>query len=306
MYPEALEKKSISMNTQARSIFTAFLLLFVHTSDIHISKGPISLEEAVKMGMVEIECKAEEVFESDNLYLSIRNITNKDLKVDLVSGTYFIPHNEDYQDLIVMNSSLITLNGRSSKNITTTAFCTEYFDSCPDETVNYNIGECKKPDLFKIVDFIRSEPEILGSDDAIRSAIWSVSDDKHITSIYDEEIEQASGLRALCSEITGQENVWYNTQMNYGVDPSGHILCEPKVISGEIEIESSESCELHCHLIDPDGEMVFRSSNAMEIPIGIVKSSFTLEVENWPKGDYTVHYLDEVRSDTLFTKVFQL
>ena len=268
------------------------------------SNTHFTLEEALEKKFIKVKAEALEGFESDNIKLSLENLTARNLEVSIPAGTFFKSDFIEFQDMIVMEHQDVQLASMSRLSTNVKGFCTEADDLYPEVDSGFEYSENVNPDLDSISEFLVRYPDLLAESDIIQSAIWSVTDDRGVSAIYSEGNHAVEELRALCCRLAGQEDVWYNTAASIRLTEEGRMVFESTEVNGSIKLESDRALKVRSYLLNEQGEQKWSYPGTIELPAGKVDFWFQLTVEGWPLGKYTIYY--ESDTETLLAQEFVL
>ena len=252
---------------------------------------PISLEHALAQGIIDLEVQcSDDDFDVVVLELSMTNNSSRNQSIEINSGTQFSSINDSIQDMVIMENMIVDLNPTETEKVTFETYCTQSHNRYPDIGSKYTLNRNPNKDLFRIAKYKDENPEIAKEEFLLQSAIWSVTNGEDVGYLFSDQIEAAKGLRELCCDITGQEDVWYNKDRNINISESGYVACEPTTISGSVTFQNEEAAVVALHLYDEEGNIIWEKPNHLDLPEGRLTTYFELTVEGWPSGTYLVQY----------------
>ncbi len=254
--------------------------------------------------MVSAEVYASAGLGENNMRLELNNLNSTSLSIVVEAGTLFTAEDSELQNMLIAKPLVIKLAPSSKEVINITAFCTEVQDYCPSEGDVYYIDHTKDRQLIKLIEFIAQNPKAYSNRSVLQSAIWSVTDENNVSTIYEEGSQETEELRSYVCILTGQEDVWYNVIQDITVNEQGRIVSEPLEVNGEINIHNPKEVAIRSFLVNQRGEIVWEYPDKILLPAGNIEYWFKLKVENWERGNYTIYYAS--KTDTLLAQEFSL
>ncbi|PHS62511.1 MAG: hypothetical protein COB12_10755 [Flavobacterium sp.] len=155
------------------------ILVFISITFFSSSKPTIStynLKTAIEKNLV--ACKFNGNFESPHYYqaleINITNLTNKEIKIRIPNGQRFTSDSTDIQDVIITQEELIALSSNKNKIMPLFSMCIQEYNSAPNESTTYRLGDLATGKLFKIT----NEIEKTKSFNTIgQYSVWAITDD---------------------------------------------------------------------------------------------------------------------------------
>lgn len=246
----------------------------------------ISIENAVKKGLISVEATSLGGHSGDVVSLKVTPIIKKSFQLNIPAGTHFIPNDEGDQNIFVVKDQEEMI-ASSPKTIKIEGFCSESNDRSPNIGSGFKIIHSEERQLIKLAEFMRSKNF---STDVKQSAVWAVSDRKPLSHIYEEGNEdQVNELRTFISALTGQPNVWYSTERNIEILADRTIAATPVKVSGDIDYHVTRPGKMNAAVYKEDGTKLFTLGEAMQLPrSGEYSFFFNLTVKGWKNGIYQV------------------
>lgn len=266
------------------------------------AKTTLTLDEALAADLVTAELVSKGGYSGKCVKLKLYNNTKKNLEIVVPEGTLLYPEDEGDQTLLMPEQQILALTREDGRSFSIPGFCTEASDRSPGEGSSFSLGASSSNNLQKLAAYINAHPEVLKYEDAVQSAVWAVSNDHGVSSIYEEGKQPVHDLRAAVCDITGKENVWYNTQTNRRMLDDRSIVSEPQSISGKLEITSESNMKVRSFVMNDKREVVFSRENETALPPGTAKFTFSLVVSGWAEGTYQVVYVNQ--ADTVLKQPF--
>jgi len=266
----------------------------------------ISLEQAIADGKISAEVVSLGGHSGTCAKLIVTNLKGKSMNIEVPAGTLLEPEDAADQTLIVTETRMLALKQSRKSYFKLDGFCTEASDSSPSEGSMFALNATKDEKLVKLMDYLQTKPELLKNEDLIQHTVWAITNDNSgVSSIHDREhAEETARLRELVCEMTGKENVWYNTSTKISQDEARMIVLDPIAISGELNIVLDAPKTMKGEVVNEQNEVVFKQSNDAKLPAGNVSFWFKLEVRGWEPGKYAVVYTSG--SETMLRQEFEI
>ncbi len=175
------------------------LFLFMLTSFFLNEGYGMNIAEAIKNKLVKADItwhfKSEEETSSlrrgSNLIVTLQNLSNQFLTVEIPSGFLFTASDSTKQNMLLTHEIYFKLLPKQSKVETTYGYCCEAKDGGPKEKEVYKIKYSSTEKLKKLARFV-AENNLNGY--AVQRAIWCVSDNHNLNSISSEDTTELRKL----------------------------------------------------------------------------------------------------------------
>jgi hypothetical protein len=211
--------------------------------------------------------------------MSLTNLTNDLLDLELDNGVVLIPEDSGEQNFIVTKRTLLSLKPNEQKKVNIFAMCIEQEDSAPGIQSSYSIGNYAIKDLRRLSEFIeeheRFEPDA-------QFLMWRIAD-----GIYNKD--QIDGFT-----IDDEGNVWM-------VDGQGEVLeeqnSEPEIlefpnpklmVSGVFEMSFSSSKNVHIAMFNVENVIVKELYKNPTTPIGKTNLNYAFNSYDYDEDIYFV------------------
>lgn len=166
--------------------------------------GPVPIGDAIRDKLVKATMINNKGFSHFDkcLLLQLQNTGNSAIRVAVSPGTLVNPDDPKYQNLLVTEDKLITLNPGEQKNVPLYAMCTEPHDAAPgEEPVSYQLASVSPEPLQKIAGFI-AQQNYHNSEG--QQAVWCVAERRQLEEIAGYDTTAVRLLQQTVSAITGQ------------------------------------------------------------------------------------------------------
>jgi hypothetical protein len=244
----------------------------------------LSLEEAVKAGVVKIKVKGLGGYQGKCLEATL----TAGSKINLIvkPGTLFKPADPDMQDILVVKEEILALNKGVPKKIQLTGYCCKASNRCPQAGTGFTLSKNENKKLEEIAVYLNKNKF---SDHIIQNAVWCVSDNKSVSYVYDSNREKVKGLREELCRLTGQENNWFQTEATHNMDENGYISMEPVHVTGDVTVKVDKTMILYQGVYKENGDIAWEPHKvAVVTSKGTMSYEFKMYVKGWAKGKYYV------------------
>lgn len=260
---------------------TTFLLLIIPILVYGIRK-PISIEKAIKMGYISLDAKGKGGHSGWCVQMKITNKHNDSLYVDIEAGRRLNSVNDEEQDILVAKEQIVKIKAKESKTINVFGFCCQASNHSPGKESKFSVGKMADSSLVALAEFCNKNKF---SENDIQNSVWCVSDNHSVAGIPANN----EPLREFVADLTKQEIPWY--QKEYAPSTGLQTFSnKTDKISGNINYTISSESLMQIKLIDSKGNTLQVFSNNKIMPRGNYDYWFELQVTNWPKGKYFIHF----------------
>jgi len=245
---------------------------------------PLTLEEALAKKMISCTATSTGGHSGSSVAITVTNLSASPLTITIPDGTVFKPSEDEDQDLLITEPHVISLNGKAVNKRVLDGYCMEASDHSPTRNNTMKISKTSNKDLLALTRFLDKKGYDNGT---IQSAVWAVSD-KHPISYIDNEDVKTKELRSFLSTLTHQPDPWYEAEPKVVVREDRIIETNPVSVSGKIQFESDGQVTI-TEVVKNAAGTVVNTSDAIDFPKkGTWTYKFTLTVEGWEKGAYSV------------------
>ncbi|TAG06488.1 MAG: hypothetical protein EAZ44_02185 [Cytophagia bacterium] len=156
---------------------------------------PISLTQALaeKKIVGKFKWNNKSVHYLKPILVEAENLQNEAIKIIIEAGTFFKSDPEQYQDMTVLESTIVDLNSKEKKNIQIRGACSEATKASPAEGTSYIIAPAPKPTYVPYAKFIDSN-KFYGTSEA-QQGMWALSDHRDWLIVPDSSPDGSIGLK---------------------------------------------------------------------------------------------------------------
>ena len=279
-----------------KKILFLALIPFLSLTSYKMETKSMTLKEALAQKLISVTTKSTGNYSGGSVSIAFKSNSRKDLKIIVPAGSLFDTDNDDEQDMIVVDEQKFFVKANSSPTKILDGYCCQHSNQAPSEGSGFKPTVTKNEKLMQLAKYVSTNKNI--PDDVKQDAVWAVSDNSSVASIYHSENEDAvKALRKKVCEITGQKDVWYNSKNNTRLDANRNIVREPVSIEGKLLAKIDKAGEIWYEVYDSEGNKTSRNNGKGKMPsAGEYNLTFRLTVEGWKKGNYTVKLMFEGNS----------
>ncbi|TAE72717.1 MAG: hypothetical protein EAZ85_09010 [Bacteroidetes bacterium] len=156
-------------------LLSVFIFSFVF---LYAQNKPISLQQAIKDKKIEAKFSGmpNGTHYLKPILIQVKNLQNVGETILIEAGTFFVSNPAQYQDITVLENTMIALNASEQKSQGISGACSEAQLSAPNDKVQYQIAPAPKPEYIKYAKFI-DENKYFGTYEA-QKGMWCVSNDQ--------------------------------------------------------------------------------------------------------------------------------
>jgi hypothetical protein len=256
-------------------------------------EGVMTIEEAVKQGLVKVKVNGKGGHSGECVILEIQNLKKKDLKLMVEAGRRLNSSDEGEQDLLVVRDQNLIVQAGAKKKINMDGFCCQLSNRSPGLGSGFTLGTLADEKLVKLAQYIngKSLPE-----DVIQEAVWCISDKENPSNISVEEDAEAnaelqkkvSELRKFTCALMGVEDKWYSTPQKRIETPERQIQSNPVEIYGAIKYVVKTKAVINSELQDENHKTIFSMPGKNTMEKGEWDYNFHLKLDGFAKGTYHV------------------
>jgi hypothetical protein len=267
------------MKTAIFVISVLFLVSFSKNSTQNIN-----IFDALKNNQVQLKAISNGSHSGASIIVEITKLKNI-RSVFIPSGTRFKSEFGEDQDLINVDDEIIVLNSNSKKH-TLNGFCVQKHNMSPTKESQFTIVKETDQNLIEVAKYLNKKGY---SDDIKQTALWCVSDGADVSGIYLNGNKEVENLREQVCTLTGQKNVWYNTNPTYSIDENRNIIQETTKVEGLISYNVTSTGNMKMEVCKENGEVLRTLGSSTPISrLGEYRFQFNVKVKGWQSGNYSV------------------
>lgn len=261
----------------------------------------ISISKYVSERKLQTKIKGVGGHQENCIEFELKNSCNETLYVYIEPGRRVVSKDTTLQDIFIVKQLKIILFPKETKKVLAYGFCCEATMHSPPANSEFDLGFMTPPDWIKLAELINGNNFPVS---AIQSAVWVMSDNHPISSIYHENNDDIDLLKRTVASLKGVELPWYS--FTYEKDTAMLFSNRYDKIWGDIEYSVRNNSIVTINVRNKQGKLMtsFNQQAAIQGP-GKYKFKLELPINNWPKGDYDL-YIYEDFSNLILMKTFKL
>jgi len=221
------------------------------------------------------------------LAIRLVNAARTKLEVKIPAGFVFVATDSSYQNIVITESVVATLQPGQTKQINLRGMCMERSDHAPSGTCHYNPDKMASEKIVKLAQFI--EKNKFWSP-AGQQAMWTLINDEPLYAVSSLDTSQAAILQKYLSEITGKKIEEIPEDQSYLYDY--HVKPHKVTVGGEVEFDMKHKIMVVWALYSEDGILLREMYNGPVEGHQILTFEYDAEVYSDP-----VYYLKLVADD---------
>lgn len=242
----------------------------------------LSIEDALKKGLIQLVIKGKGGYTGDVITMKIKNTCNKSLSINLEAGRRLDSKNNNEQDILVTHAQEIFVSAKQQKDVNVFGMCCQAHNSSPKFNSIYTIGKLADSSLIKLAVFIDKNKYYTNS--TAQEAVWTISDNNSLASIYGGDKETVTSLRNYVSKITGRKIPTYD--ITYRQDNENDVMGKASKIEGVFDYSLPASSHVTIAIYDSEGHLVQVLFENISHEKGLYKLYYTFRTRNIPEGTY--------------------
>lgn len=184
--------------------FAVSILLVSNSQAIHILN-------ALKQNLIKAEVlwKSPEDMQStssrhgENLRISLSNLKNTQLEVEVPAGSMFIPENDEHQNMLITKSMLFVLQPNGQLVKYAHGYCCEASDGAPSKGEYFSLSKKVDEKLSRLAKLLDTD-SIEGY--GVQRAVWCLSDNKNLEQINTNDSAGTAKLIRYTGTLAGYPN----------------------------------------------------------------------------------------------------
>lgn len=215
------------------AVFLCLILSSYHPKkNYSISSNAISIESALKHNLISYEIVNNGSYQGECVQINVQNKTSRVLNVTIEPGRNLVSIDTNKQDILIVKEALFTLNPMGSIVKNLVGFCSQAYKNAPSEGEKYLVGEMKDTNIIRLAEHFNKNKYPVS---AMQSAVWALTDNRPLASIFHEDRDSIVGLQEFLSYHKKQVTPWYSIE--YMSTDSGMVSDNAKTIYGSLKAD---------------------------------------------------------------------
>lgn len=265
--------------------FTSLSLLVwvtsISASPFYLSNA-ISVEDAAKRGLIKLVIKGKGGFTGKVIEMKIKNNTPRSLNLKLEAGRRLDSKNNKEQDILVTQAQELFVSANEQKKLEVNGMCCQAGNACPTANADYLVGVMADTNLIKLAEFI--DKNNYYENYTAQQAVWCISDNKSLASIYGGDKEIVKNVRSYVSLVTGKPIPSYN--ITYRQEHDSISIGRPLKIEGIFDYNLNSTGHITLAIFNSEGKIVQYICKELAHDKGEHKIYYTFRTKDLPEGTY--------------------
>jgi hypothetical protein len=220
------------------------------------------LTEAIQKNLVTVSmsgAKSDTSFHGDYsthygscMAMEIVSTTSENLNLNLEYGYRLVPDDSSLQTMMVTQSLIVKLQPRQKKNYRVYAMCTEAHDGGPGPEEKFVLRNRATGNLLGLAELINRKKY---QNDAAQNAVWCLTNDYELSSIYSEDTVMMYDLRRFVAKAKGLSLAKIYASSDGSYSPPERIVAMRTIYSGSLSYSFSRTSKVMIALFDEDNHM---------------------------------------------------
>jgi len=294
-------KRVISM---ALIVFVAFGTMtfqsFVHENVAASVNTYLPLDTFLTSKSIEATVRSLGSHQKECVVLDFTNLTSDTILFFLEPGRRLVSKDSTQQDILIVKERQICLPPFASFQMNGYGFCCQSRKASPSKNAGFHIGFLAPEPWVRLSRLINKNNFSAG---AVQHAIWVLSDDHPIGSIFEDGTEDLYKLREMVAQIKGVAIPWY--AVKYEKDSERLFSGRPEKITGVIKYYLKNNSMVTITIRNEQGQLIRTLVKGSPTGPGNHEYILNLNLKGWPNGVYYV-FVHMDYSNLVISKSFVL
>jgi hypothetical protein len=266
-------------------------LLCVQASDLFATAAHVDIGEGLKRKIIRFEA----VKAYQGLDITVTNLLHDSVYVDIGAGWIFPTGDPSYQPQVVSRSHMICLGVGEERKARLLTLC----GNAPARGVSFGYDDFEKPVLGKsdmIATLKNLEPYKLDNKGITQSIVWHYTNDHSVASFHQGNSGLEDYLTAMhvfqANEPTAVDPGYRVRYRASDDSDESYFSGLSEEIEGHVKVRVNETTNCMIALLDENGELLKPLKYVNNQQPGEYALSFKSNVQDLPKGNYTVAVVD--------------
>lgn len=294
-------RKSINRFNIIAALLVCSMIGLLSLKNIHTTQRDyVSISKYIDEHKLEVKISGKGGHSEKCLTFELKNKTPDSLFIRLEPGGRIVCEDSSLQDILIVKENLMALAPNSKVTAEGYGFCCRATKHSPSKNSKFNIGFMSPPKWVELAEVINQNNF---PTQPIQNAIWVLSDNHPITSIYYEKMEEIDLLLQTVEKIKGIKRPWYS--ITYAKDTSMLFSNRPETLHGKINYYTNKNTVISINVRSAKGRLMTTLINEELKNTGNHEYKLNFDITNWPKGDYDVNVFEDY-SNLNFKKRFTI
>lgn len=234
----------------------------------------IDLNEAITKGWVEAELidnPGESSHFGQSIQVQVKNLSGKDLKLELKPGQFLMPADTNTQRMMVTATFVVSVEKDETDTAPLYAMCSEKYNSGPGSDDMFTLGGMAKDKLLKLANYLDTEQI---QDESGQNAVWIITD--------------GIGPNMMCGTASGEKLMqFFKNELNIPLNCDYVPSAEPAMFTtrGNFTLSYPTRAPVTLKLYDKEGELLETVISEMLPPNKETTYNYELNLPKLPDGE---------------------
>jgi len=276
-----------------KSIIIASLatLLCVHSTDLFATAAHVDIGEALKRKIIRFD--AEKVH--SGLDLTVMNLLHDSVYLEIGAGWIFPTEDPGLQPQVVSRSHMICLGVGEERKARLLTYC----GNAPARGVSSGYAEFLKPVLGKpemVATLKRLEPYKLDNKGITQNIVWYYTNNHTMATFHPGETglqDYLTAMQVFQANEPGAVDPGYRVRYRESMEGDESYFSDlSEEIEGHVKVKIDETTNCMIALLDENGQLLKPLKYINDQQPGEFALSFKSNVNDLPKGNYSVAVVD--------------
>jgi hypothetical protein len=272
-------------------LFTGIFAIAAHNNSISSPKDNkfISIAKLLEEKKLSVKIYGTGGYQENCIEFDLKNTDHDTVFIIIEAGRRLISKDTSLQDIFIVKEQKLFLAPNQRLKIPGYGFCCEASMHSPTDSSIFGIGFMAPPDWIKLAQVINRNNFPA---EAVQSAVWVISDNNSIASIYYEKMEEIDSLLKTVASIKGVEIPKYN--IIYEKDTAMVCSQRPERVKGNIDYVVRSNVMITINVRNKNGRLMKNlvPEGATQGP-GTYNYKYDIDVKGWPKGEYEIYIYED-------------
>ncbi len=279
-----MNKKIITITSV---LFISVLFAFTYIPENKpVEEKAISIEKAIKEGIVSAEFQGTGTYSGDAINLEIKSLIPVDTIIRIEAGRRLTSDDTTLQDILIVRELELFLAAYETKKLNLFGFCCQAHNGAPKWDSYFKVGFMEDSSFITLARFLTDVNLPIS---VMQSAIWVLSDNNPLNSIHNDNEKDRGKMKGLFNLLASLKGIeyeypWYT--LKYQTDTTRAFSGKATRMFAEVDYTLNHQSNVDLFIKDANDLLVKKIFMNRHQHRGDYTYRFTLDVANMPKGKY--------------------
>lgn len=262
-----------------------FFLVFAVGLHLDGFSETISLQKALDQKKLSVKVVALGGHQGNCAEISIQNLGQSDLSVEIEAGRRLNSLNDNEQDLLIVRTYTVDMRGLERKTIAVKAYCCQAEKMSPSKKSLYDVNRVADLPLYLLARYLNAN---CFDADVEQKAVWAISNQRSAATITGHSDSLIKQLREFVAGIKGEKLPWYTLLTRTYTSTEGSIHSHAMELRGDLLYSTDRNCYMTLQIFDEAGMPVCMVKCEWLKPVVGGRYPLTVPVRHLARGRYRV------------------